>query len=329
VFVREEWNARTDLLVTADLAWRHQSYLMRDDRFDGIRFDQPYRFALPRLGITWSPRPSLAAFASVSHARREPAFRDLYDAEGAGSVPLYRVRDVANNVYADPLVRPERVTSGELGGTWRGARASATANLFRMDFRDELVGGQFDTNLGYLRLANAARSVHQGVEFAARGELPPWAAATLALEGNLTLSDHHVVRHREQVPFPGALQSDSLVEFVYDGNTIGQFPAVLANLGARLAVRLVTAAVEVQHAGRIWLDQAEDREASIDPRTVVNLAGTIRVPRAGAEISLRVQNALDTRYEAGGYTYWWGGVKYAEFIPAATRNWLARVQLVF
>lgn len=329
LFVREEWNAAPTLLVTGDLAWRHQSYRMRDDRFDGIRFDQPYDFALPRLGATWTPRPGLSAFASLAHARREPSFRDLYDAEGVGGVPLYRVRDVVNNVYEDPLVRPERVNNLEIGGAWRGARASVTANLFRMDFRDELVGGQFDTDLGYLRLANAARSVHQGLELAARGELPAWPGVALALEGNATLGDHHVVSHREQVPIPRPGQADSLAEVVYDGNPIGQFPAVLANLDARLGGRLGSFGIELRHAGRMYLDQSGDRDASLDPRTIVNLAASVRAPRLGAELSLRVENALDAFYAAGGYTYWWDGARVAEFVPAATRHWLAQVRVEF
>jgi len=329
LFVREEWNAAPTLLVTADLAWRHQSYFMRGDRFDGIRFAQPYDFALPRLGVTWTPRPGASAFASLSHARREPAFRDLYDAEGVGSVPLFRVRDVARNVYADPLVRPERVNSVELGGAWQGRRAAASANLFRMDFRDELVPGQFNTDLGFLTLANAARSVHQGLELAARAEAPAGRAGTIVLEGNATLSDHHLVRYREQVSVPGALQADSLVELVHDGNTIGQFPSVMANLSARLAGRIGALGIETQHVGRVFLDSAEDRGASLDPRTVVNLTASLRVPRSRAEITLRVFNALDAYYAAGGYTYWWGGVKYAEFVPAATRHWLAQVRMEF
>jgi outer membrane receptor protein involved in Fe transport len=135
LFAREEWQARERWLVTADLAWRHQSYAMRGDRFDGIRFDQPYDFAIPRLGLTWSPRADLSAFASWSYSSREPAFRDLYDAEGAGSLPLYAVVDVARGVYRDPLIRPEHVQDWEAGAAWRGAASSASVTVFRMDFR--------------------------------------------------------------------------------------------------------------------------------------------------------------------------------------------------
>src|SRR5262249_31922110 len=59
LFAREEWRVRSALLATADLGWRHEGYAMRGDHFDGIRFDQSYDFANPRVGLTWSPRADL------------------------------------------------------------------------------------------------------------------------------------------------------------------------------------------------------------------------------------------------------------------------------
>src|SRR5262249_34109081 len=153
------------LLATADLAWRHQDYKMRDDHFDGIQFDQSYDFGLPRLGLTWTPTPSVEAFVAWAHSSREPAFRDLYDGEAGGNPALHATIGAAAGIYEDPLIHPEHVDDFELNGTWRGGQASATATLFRMNFRDELVyAGQFNTDLGYPILGNAARSVHQGIE---------------------------------------------------------------------------------------------------------------------------------------------------------------------
>jgi len=328
VFAREEWNLAPALLVTADLAWRHQSYAMRDDRFDGIRFDQPYDFALPRLGVTWSPRPGVQAFASWAHSRREPAFRDLYDAEGVGSVPLYRVRDVANGVFEDPLIRPERVNSVELGAGWSGAALSATANLFHMSFRDELVyAGQFDTDLGYPILGNAARSIHQGVELAARGAWSTARGMRVTAEGNATLSDNHFVEFRESY---GPTPADQVS---YDGKAIGFFPAVLGNAGARLGWRALTLGADLQHAGRIYLDNTETGSASIDPRTVLNLSGALAARLGGGphgELSLRVLNATDLEYETGGYMdYDALGNLVPVFVPAATRTWLAQLRIEF
>ncbi len=331
LFVREEWNAAPALLVTGDLAWRHQSYAMRDDRFDGIRFDQPYDFGLPRLGLTWTPRRDVSAFASWSNARREPAFRDLYDAEGPGSVPLYRVRDLANNVYADPLVRPERVNAWEAGASWRrgepggaGAALNASANLYRMDFRDELVyAGQYDTDLGYPILGNAAASVHQGVELAARGAWPLARGASFALDANASLADNHFVEYRERY---GPTAAD---EVSYDGNALAYFPDRLANVAGTLAWRAFALGASVQHAGRIWLDNSESRPVSIAPRTTLDLTASARTRVAGsaAELTLRVFNALDARYETGGYYDF--DLLEPVFTPAATRNWLLGARVEF
>lgn len=317
LFMREEWSPSASLAWTLDLAWRHQGYFMRGDQFDGIEFDQSYDFGLPRLGVRWRPRADLTLFAAAGHSRREPAFRDLYDAEGAGSVPLF-----ANG---EPLVEPERVMDYEAGVSWTSARAQLGANLFRMDFEDELVyAGQFNTDLGYPILGNAARSVHQGIELTAAAGAP---GSPLLLTANATLSDNHFVEYREH---HGPTPSD---EVSYDGNAIGFFPGALANASARAAWRNATLEVAAQYAGRMYLDNTESKDASIGPRTVVNLNAGWRFStpaKTSAELALRVFNLLDRRYATSGYMdYDAGGNLVPQFIPAATRHWLAELRLGF
>ncbi len=323
-YAREEWTPEPRVTVTADLGWRHQAYHMRDDHFDGIRFDQTYDFALPRLGVTVTPSPRWSAFLAWSASGREPAFRDLYDAEGPGSVPLYRVRDAATNRYADPLIRPERVNDWEAGLALRGERASATVNLFRMGFRDELVyAGQFNTDLGYPILGNAARSVHRGVEVAAHARVPLREGLALDLEGNTTLSENFFVEYRESY---GPAAADQVS---YDGRTLGLFPTTLANLTARLAWRQAHAGLEARYAGRMYLDNTESVLASIGPRTVLDAeAGWARpVGRSRVGLSVRVANLLDTRYAAGGYLDW--DTAEPVFIPAATRSVMTQITAGF
>jgi iron complex outermembrane recepter protein len=322
LFARKDWRPVSALTATLDLAWRHQDYFMRGDRFDGVRFDQGYDFALPRLGLRWTGSERWSIFAAAAHSRREPAFRDLFDAEGAGSVPLFS--------GGAPLIRPERVNDYEAGVDWHDNTLKATLNLFRMDFRDELVyAGQFNTDLGYAILGNAARSLHQGAEIEAsavlglrHGDPGP----RLELTANLTLSDNHFVRYREVY---GTSPGDTVS---YDGKAIGFFPAAMGNLSARFGAGGATIGADLQHVGRMYLDQTEAREGSIAPRTVLNLAGGYRVRRSqgpSVELSVRLFNALDRRYETGGYSYFFGGTRYTDFIPAATRNALAQVRVEF
>ncbi len=325
LFMREEWRPGPALQVTADLAWRRQSYFMRGDRFDGIRFDQGYDFALPRLGLTWMPRPEVSAFASWSYSSREPAFRNLYDAEGAGSVPLYRRLDIAAGIYEDPYVTPEKVSDLELGGSWSGAGLGITANLFRMNFRDELVDYQFNSDLGYFTPANAAKSVHQGVEVAARAERGLGREMMLALDANATFSDNHFVDYLEVL--------DPTTSIDHGGKAIPYFPGTLGNLGGRLNWRGASLGATLQYVGRIYVDSNQDRAASIGPRATLDLIASYRLPVAGAReatLQVRAFNVLDRRYETAGYMDYDAAGNYVpHFIPAATRRVLGEVKIGF
>ena len=315
LFVREEWRAGPRVLVTGDLAWRHQDYHMGGDPFEDITFDRSYDFALPRLGVTVTSRKDLSLFAAWSASRREPTFRNLFDAEQAGSQPLFR--------NGAPISRPERVNDFELGASWRSSRATASINLFRMDFRDELVDYQFDSDLSTWITVNAARSLHQGLELAGHLEAAPRPRTRLSLEGNATLSDNHFVSFTD-------VQSDGY-EVRQDGRTIGFFPVQVANLNGQATWREATLGLTAQHAGRMYLDNGES--ASIAPHTRVDALAACSLPVGSAnraEFILRVINLFDTRYSTGGYWDYDSAGNYLPlFVPAATRGWLTQVSVGF
>ena len=323
LFLREEWQQTRALAWTADLAWRHQGYFMRDDRFDGVHFDQSYDFFLPRLGVRYDLKDG-AVFAGIGQGRREPALRDLYDGEDAGNVPLF---DATGN----PLIKPEKVNDYEVGLEWRPGGAQLQATLFRMDFSDELVyAGQFNTDLGYPIIGNAARSVHQGIELAGAkrwgrgGAFGSGGHVDLALDANATLGDNHFVSYTEHY---GPTPADDVS---YDGKAIGFFPATMGHLGGRAGTRGITAGLEVDYIGRIFVDNTENDDASVPEHTVLNLTAAYARPFGGsrAELRLRVLNLLDRRYATSGYMdYDAAGNLVPQFMPAATRSVLAELHM--
>ncbi|MEQ1834006.1 MAG: TonB-dependent receptor [Candidatus Eisenbacteria bacterium] len=327
LYAREEWDLSPRWRATADLAWRHAGYAMRGDRFDGIAFEQHYDFASPRVALQWQADAHTQTFASYAYSSREPAFRDLYDAEGVGSVPLYRRVDVAAGVYEDPLIKPEHVHDLELGASWRNQALSLSANLYRMDFRDELVfAGQFNTDLGYSILGNAARSVHQGVELAAAASRRLSSGLVLGLDGNATLSDNHFVEFRESY---GPTPADQVV---YDGQPIGFSPAIMANAALQAGWHGVLARLEAQHAGRVYVDNTGTEANSIAPHTVWNAVLSVTHPVAGTPVMALVRglNLGDLRYGTTGYMDF---DRHRDLVPhvmpAATRSWQAEVRVEF
>ena len=325
LFMREEWRPSAALAVTGDIAWRHQGYHMRDDVFDGNRFDQGYDFALPRVGATWRPRSNLTTYASWSYGEREPRFVDLYKGERVPSVAYYGEYDPARGIAADPLVRPEKVSDWEVGGSLGGHGVTASAGLFRMDFRDELVDFQFNSSYNDWVTTNAARSVHQGVELALAAEGRPRSGLTLSLDANATISDNHFVDFQEQL--------DAVTSVSRNGRTIGFFPPAIGRVAARLLWNGVMLGAETAQFGEIFLDNGEDPSGRIAPHGVLDVNGGYRRAFGNgseAALVLRLFNVLDRKYETGGYfDYDQNGSYVAHFVPAATRHAIAQLDVSF
>src|SRR5439155_21716169 len=147
----------------------------------------------------------------------------------------------------------------------------------------------------------------------------------VTLDANATIGDNHFTHYLERI--------DASTAVSHDGKTIGFSPAVTANARGRVEWRGASLGVELQQVGRIYLDNSEDRSASVAPRAVVNLSAGWRGSvtedsRVSAEVT--VFNAFDKRYATGGYfDYDASGGYVPHFVVAARRNALAQVRVGF
>lgn len=326
LFVRESWQAAAALSVDLELQATHHSYEMSDDRVRGYSFESGYGWVTPRLGLHWRAGERGRLYLSLSTADSEPTFSNVWDPQDPWSnpVPLFASYDPATRHLEDAQARPERLRAAELGGSWGNARLQLKANVYWMDFRDELVyaGGLDDDGLPITD--NAARSLHRGLELEAAAQLP----GGLRLTGHLAVSDDELKEYLLQyAPGPGGTVD-------YSGNRIALFPESQARLRLQRRFGALDLAFGLRHVGRIYLDNSQDerkdpaaRQAPgyvpklIEPFTLGELDASLDLDRllGGRGRSLRLQlhvdNLFDERYAASGYVY---DVPY--FYPAATRN---------
>ena len=223
------------LRVTADLAWRHQGYAMRDDRFDGIAFDQRYDFALPRLALCLAARASAGRRSRRGRcASREPAFRDLYDAEGAGTVPLYRVhRRGRRHLRATRSSGPSTCSDFELGGAWRGrARRADARTSTAWTSATSWSTRASSTPTSATRSSATPRSrCTRASSWPAHARRARRRGRALELDANATLVGQPL---RRTTPSTTARRPRTTCS--YDGKPIGFSPARMANAGARALV---------------------------------------------------------------------------------------------
>ena len=309
------------LAVQADLQLTWRRYRFYDEAFFDRSFQVPYVFMNPRLGATLNPDRPLSAYASVAFAQREPRLSQLYDADeaAAGDPPRFERNADGAFDFDEPLVEPESLLDVELGGTLRRERYRLSANLFWMEFWDEIVASGRVNQFGKPITGNADRTRHVGLELEGRVRLlPGWD-----LSGNAMLARTRFVDFTEFRPVDGETQA-----LERDGNPIAGFPEQILNARTAYQWRGWEAAVDVHAVGTQYVDNsaatlpdgshAEERE--IDPYALVDASLSYEPPRPslfhGLRVTLSVDNVLNSKVLRHGFQTPFG----PRFYPAATRN---------
>ena len=330
VYVREAWSATPSLVVSGELAAAFHRYAMKDDRIRGLSYDASYAFLLPRLGVNWNVSGEWNLYASASAAASEPRTRDIWDQQDPFVRPETLFADRRSlTSYADPYAKPERLRSYEVGAGYARGTASFGVNLYRMDFRDELVYGAGIDDDGNPQTVNAGQTIHQGIELQGAVRLP-WLI---------------------QLSGWGAYSRDEIVDLVVRGdgvrvdqagNRIALFPVWQGRLVASRGFGSLLVQLGGRWVGPIYTDNSQNerknpalREApgyvakQVDPWAVADLRVawdlTKYAPKGVRALALegRFDNLFDRQYVTMGYSYPDPTFTafYTEFYPAAVRAW--------
>ncbi len=239
-----------------------------------------YRATNPVAGVTWHATPNLNVYANVGRGFETPTFTEL------------AYRNNASGLNTD--LKAARGNHAELGSKWRsGTGHGVEAALFDIRTRDEIV---VDTNVGgRSTFRNAGSTARHGAEIAYTGQWTDTVRTAISLTA---LS----ARFDNGKRLPGTPERSAFAEVVYTP-------------GAGMH-----AAVEVVHAGRIFVNDAN--EDSAPAATVVNLRAGMRRRFGALEIEplLRLENATNRRY-AGSVIVNEANRRFFE--PALPRTWLA------
>jgi iron complex outermembrane recepter protein len=289
-----------------------------------------WTFFNPRLGLRWDKSPSFSAFASVGRASREPARSDMLAGE-----------DNASLRYDLSAVTPERVVDVEAGIDVRRRGLRLQANLYAMEFRNEISQTGELSEIGLPLRRNVDRSHRRGLEFDLRWE--PTARLRVSGTGNLSANAIGEWRQFYDVYGPDGSSLESTSRVHRDVAPL-LTPRATLNLGVDWTPRSdVTAGVRGRYVSTAHLDNTGD-PAFTTPACFV-LDGSARMELArwitSGQPALRVAatNLLNNdRVWPSGYSYLYlnrdvagadalAGIPY--YYPQATRAVFVSVELRF
>jgi iron complex outermembrane receptor protein len=294
--------------IFGDLQARHAAFRYSPDAHAGIGEQSiDWTFVNPKAGLTYQLAPSSpwSLYASYGKNTREPARSDMF----AGFDNL----DTSNVEFVGDLarVKPETVHDIEAGVSFRAPSLDLRANLYAMQFRNEIAPIGALSYIGTPLRKNVDASYRRGVE----ADVTYRGIRDVLLTGNVTLSTNRISDYT----------TDS-----------GDSPVVYHHVEPLLTPRVMTMqriehspshsvslALEHRYQSRAFLQNTSDPRFVLPASSEVD--GSVAISLGRHEITLRGNNLTNSKKYGSGYAS--GGVSYYYILPP--RNFFVTAKLVF
>ncbi|MGV0832576.1 TonB-dependent receptor [Empedobacter brevis] len=263
-------------------------------------FSDTFNFVNPKAGVNFNINHSNVLYASYGISHREPLRNDYVDSK---SKP-----------------KEEFLQDYELGYRKIG-QLSLSANLYYMDYRNQLVATGELNEVGARKRINSGRSYRRGIELDVNYKIIP---NRLNVFGNLTLSQNKNINYEEEV-WDKEGQS-SIKNF---GTTkISMSPEVISAFGFEVfPIKNILINLSNKYIGEQYLSNTEPVDGKLDSYLVSDLLIRYSPQIKGIknlEFSFLINNLFDVEYESNGTYY-----GKASYFPQAGINVLGGVGIIF
>jgi iron complex outermembrane receptor protein len=292
-FVKAGYTAGAATLF-GDLQARHAEFRYTPDAHAGIAGSSiSWTFLNPKVGATYALSGPVSLYASYGKNTREPARSDMF----AG----FDNMDTSNVAFIGPLsrVKPETVHDVEAGVTVRGHDMEAQANLYSMDFRNEIAPIGALSYIGNPLRKNVGASYRRGVE----ADVTYRPMTRLMLAANASASTNRIHEY---------IDSTGDTPVTYRDVEPLLTPRFLTFERATFdATRTLTVAVETRYTSRSFLQNTSDSRYVLPASFDLSANASVHV--GAYELVVRANNLTDSKKYGSGYAS--GGVSYYYVLP--------------
>ena len=326
IFTKAEYDLGNGLNTYVDLQYRYVDYKLSgldDDDMVEMTQHRTWNFFNPKAGVFYEISPEQKVFASVAVANREPARADIKDARKAGST-------------AD--IKAERLTDFEFGYTYDNKVWMASANVYYMGYKDQLVPTGKLNDVGYVLMSNVAKSYRTGIELQA-GYKP---CKCLQIDANTTLSRNRIVDYTawyETYDNSSNWGSATQISHYFKEIKLPNSPEIIAALSVSyLPVEKVRLNVITKYVDQQYYTNTQNEDLKLPAYNQTDCSANYEfrlLRRADASIGVFVNNVFSKKYacNAWGYEAHFanGDPTYTEkgLYVVAPRNYLAKFTVKF
>ena len=314
IYAKANWRiinrAQEQLSLYADLQYRYVRYErngLNDEDMTNLPLEVNFHFFNPKAGLTYQNRGHLLA-ASFAIANREPS-RNNYKEN-----VLY---DASTGEYTG-LPHAERLYDYELGYTYSHPRFAIGANLYFMDYDNQLVlTGEYN-EVGAYKTKNVKDSYRMGAELTAGVKITNW----LRWDGNLVASRNKILNYHQYIDLYDDQDNWNWVgqDSVVGTTTIAFSPTITASSLFTFDVAGFTATVQTNVVSKQYLDNTQDENAMLRAYSTTNLNLQYRLPLPDSRfpdirLLCQINNIFNAKYANNG------GAEASRFMDGSRCCW--------
>ena len=315
IFTKLYYRLLKELNLFADLQYRHIDYKITgiDDDLRDITQQHEFNFFNPKFGISFQPEANRRAYISYAVANREPNRRNYIDANPTGKQPVH-----------------ETLHNWELGYSYFSSQFTVNANLYYMNYKNQLVlTGQIN-DVGAPIMINVDKSYRAGFELQTGWKL----SKSLQWNVNTTLSRNKINNFTEYVDNWDTWGQEAFnigsTDLSFSPNLTGNSQIVFS------PKKNIDISLFSSYIGRQFIDNTSNSDRMLNAYFVNNLKADYSFKTGWFDeitLHLMVNNLLNEQYESNAwvYSYYLGDERFKQdgYFPQAGINFMIGVDFKF
>lgn len=293
LFARAQYKLGRHFVLYSELQYRNINYKMRgiDKDFFPLSNNRKYNFVNGKIGLTYNLDKNNSFYLSASLANRDPSRSDIKE-----SIKSERGDDI----------KSERLLDYEIGYKYITGNFTAMANLYLMEYKNQLVATGKLSETGHVIKQNVPDSYRRGIELVL-GWQP---ISSLRLDGNLTLSKNKIKKYTSFIDTydnPNDWTPLAQTQIYYKKSNIAFSPEYTAMLMLTCKpYKDISFSLSNKFVGKQYMDNSSLAEAKVPAYMTAsfNASKCIRLQNGSKLVfSGTVDNLFNNKYYAYGWIY--------------------------
>jgi iron complex outermembrane receptor protein len=284
IFVKASYDINKSLSIYGDLQYRMIDYWMNGIHDDFKDLDGYYHFEFfnPKMGLNYKLNDKNKFYLSDAMAQKEPSRNDFRDADN-GKTP-----------------KAEMLIDYEGGYAFSTNNLKIQANVYYMDYTDQLIMTGKINNVGTAIMTNVDKSYRTGVELMAAAHLAKW----LNWSFNTTLSQNKILNFTEYVDnwdtWGQEVTNLGTTDIAFSPNLI------ISNQFEIIMLKNLNIAINSKYVGEQYIDNTSSKERMLDAYFTTDLRFNYNLKTKFIKnigLSFSINNVFNSMYISNAWVY--------------------------